>query len=166
MIFSPLPGKVGVDYRLTQCFHSRPEYYIKYGLKEHAGLDFAPMKPGQKGIILYAPCEGYVKYTDEGKIGFGRYVEIISEGYNREGDRRKVVLAHLEKLLVPNGSFVAQGDRVAIMGNTGDSSNFHTHLGYKKLDPFGQTVNKNNGNLGNIDVTSFIRQWTFDVLPC
>ncbi len=162
MILSPLPGRL---WRITQRFNDRPEYYAKYGLKAHAGLDIAPLIPGTKGVVVCAPHEGYVELNDFGKKGFGKHIYITSEPYVRQDCfRRQSVLAHLDSFLVNNGSFVSAGDPIGIMGTTGDSTNVHVHFGYRVLEMGGHVRNADNGFNGFVDVSRFTLYWSSSTL--
>ncbi len=161
MILSPLPGRL---FRITQRFYDRPEYYTKYGLKAHGGIDLSPPIPGMKGMTVYAPHEGYITTNDFGSKGFGKHIYITSEPYDREGTRRQTVLAHFDSFLVHGGQFVAAGDPVGIMGTTGDSTNVHCHFGYRRVDEDGNVLEPKNGFNGFIDVSPYVHYWTLSTL--
>ena len=166
MLFSPLPGKQDVDFRIVQKYGSRPEYYIKYGHRGHTGTDYAPKNPGQKGVLVYAPHEGYIRVTNSGRIGYGLHIEITSLPYEHCVSR-KSTLAHLEKVFVTNNQFVAAGDPIAVMGGgkgmpgAGDSTGIHLHHDYRKVNAFGETLNADNGFDGCIDVLRYVKPWEF-----
>jgi murein DD-endopeptidase MepM/ murein hydrolase activator NlpD len=154
MILCPLPNKA---YRITQRYYDRPNYYKKYGLKSHAGIDYAPPSVNQKGVVVHAPHDGYVHSLDFGDKGFGKHIYITSLPY--AGDKcRQSVLAHFQAVLVSEGQFVAQGDPVGIMGTTGDSTAVHCHHGYRTIDK-GKIVEEDNGNNGFTDIERFILDW-------
>lgn len=155
MIFNPLP--IGA-FRVTQSFGENPIYYKKYGLKFHNGTDFAPITPGKKGVVIYAPHEGYIQTFDQGNIGYGRFVQIVSFPYQKNR-ARKSELAHMEKFLVVNGQFISAGEPLGIMGTTGDSTGIHTHWTYKIVDAEGKTLNKDNGVNGAIDIAKYVQLW-------
>ena len=161
MILCPLPGRL---WRITQRYPDRPGYYAKYNLKSHAGLDIAPLIPGTKGVVVYAPHEGFVELNDFGKNGYGKHVYVTSEPYDRKGTRRQSVLGHLESFLVSSGQYVAAGDPIGVMGSTGDSTNIHVHWGYRKLNKDEEVINKNNGNNGYIDVSPYACVWSLTTL--
>lgn len=161
MINLPLPEGT---YRLTQGFGGNKSYYKKYDLAGHNGYDLAPPKAGQKGVIVYAPHDGFATIHDEGKNGYGLYVEILSLPYTHQGKRRKSVLAHLERVLVTNGQTVSQGDAIGIMGTTGDSTGIHLHWTYKVTDRAGNTLDKNNGFLGAVPIGKYSRKWILETL--
>ncbi len=152
MIFSPLPSPAIV----TQVFGARPEYYKKYGLKGHNGID---LRCGI-GTALFAPCEGYVKFGDEGTVGYGKFVKITSLPYSLDGERREITLGHLSRFVDRlAGHYVAAGDLIGFTGNTGDSSGPHVHMTYKKLDCNGNILNNDNGYHGAIDVAPYTDRW-------
>lgn len=157
MLYSPLPEGT---YRITQSFGSRPSYYRKYGLKGHNGVDLAPLVPGSQGILVFAPHEGYVTIGNEGKTGYGQFVEILSLPYTTEGTRKKSTLAHLAEFLVNDGQFVGSGDVIGIMGTTGDSSGIHVHWTYKRADSDGNSLDKDNGYKGAISIAPFTLCWS------
>jgi murein DD-endopeptidase MepM/ murein hydrolase activator NlpD len=156
MIYNPLPEGT---YRITQGFGERPKYYKKYGHKGHNGWDYAPLVPNTKGIPVYAPHEGFVRLRDEGKLGYGKYAEIVSMPYNTEGHRKKSDLAHLAEFRVKDGQYVGSGDLIGIMGTTGDSSGIHLHWTFKKTDSDGFTMDKNNGFNGALRIAPFTLRW-------
>ena len=154
MILVPLPS-----YRLVQGFGQHPEIYKQFGHRGHNGYDFAPVVPGQRGVVVYAPHEGYVRLFDEGDSGYGRYVEILSLPAKKDGTRHKSDLAHFERFLVRDGQYVAMNDPVGIMGSTGFSTGIHCHWTYKKADRNGKTLDKGNGYAGALPIGPYARQW-------
>lgn len=157
MINCPLLGLPLKDFRKTQGFGTDPAHYRQYGLKGHNGYDLAPAKPGQQGVIVYAAHEGYLHQYDEGDKGYGRYVELFSQGIDGEGEKMKTIYGHLASFLTPAGAYVHQGDPIGVMGSTGDSTNTHLHFTFKKLDMVGNTLNWNNGYKGALDIGKYIR---------
>jgi len=124
-VINPLAGKDGKDFRIMQRFHT-PVSYTASGI--HGALDIAPKAPGEKGIVLKAAHEGYVKVGKDKDLG--NYISIISQPYTVEGEKRKSIYAHLEKVGVKSGQFVHMGDPVGVMGTTGFSTNVHLHWEY------------------------------------
>ena len=151
MIFSPLPGTPVI----TQPFGVNAAKYKKYNLGGHNGIDFRC----RVGTALYAPCEGYIHYGNEGDIGYGKYIKITSLPYNKEGIGREITFGHLSSYVGPlEGHYVAAGDIVAYSGNTGDSTGPHLHMTYKKIQN-GKELDYNNGFHGAIDVSPYIQLW-------
>ena len=155
MIFSPLPSRPW--YRITQKFGENWQVYERFGIEGHNGLDFAPRIPGLKGYKVYAPNEGYIQMGYDSD-GYGNYVAIISQPYNKEGHQRYSVLAHLEGSIIPDGVYIAAGDQIGVMGNTGFSTGVHLHWTYKKMKG-GKIQNTDNGYNGALDVGRFTLPW-------
>src|SRR5579862_7158834 len=109
MIFCPVAGELGVDFHISQTFGVNASFYAKYGLAGHNGVDIGILT----GTPLYAPCEGYVHYADEGSEGYGKYVMITSLPYCKPQDggyARQVTLGHLSKFISGmEGKFVSAG---------------------------------------------------------
>lgn len=151
MIFSPLPIR---SFRLTQKFGARPEVYAQFGHKGHNGLDFAPLIPGMKGVVVYAPHEGYVKCF-KNDPGYGNYVEIDSLPYQSDKTCRRSDLCHLEAFKVKDGQYVAAGEPIGVMGKTGFADGIHLHWTYKRIRD-GVVVDYNNGFHGAIDISRYV----------
>ncbi len=157
MILCPLPGLPGHDFRITQRFGERPEYYKKYGLAGHNGIDLAPIKPNQRGVIIYAPHDGFCIVGDNGNTGYGKFVRITSEPTN--GQRRQSDLAHFASIFVRSGDYAPLGTPLGVMGSTGDSTAIHCHFGYRPLKADGTPLLPNNGFNGAIDVSQYTLLW-------
>jgi len=161
MLLSPLQNtaRFGLEWtqvrpRLTQAFGERPWYYSKYGMDGHNGLDFGPN--GDENI--FAPMSGYVKLGNSGSVGYGLHIKI-------RDSKKEVVLAHLSKVFVNDGAYVHVGDKIAVMGNTGDSSAKHLHLTLKYLIPTGgdrwqwEVKDYDNGYFGGVDPKPYLITW-------
>jgi hypothetical protein len=86
--------------------------------------DFDLDTPNDSDDYVYAPIGGiaYVHDTDR-TSGFGVHVNIDL------GDGTFIMLGHLDDVFVENGDEVAQGQLIAVEGNTGMSSGDHIHIG-------------------------------------
>jgi len=155
MIISPLPSRPW--YRITQRFGENPEVYSQFGHEGHNGIDFGPRIPGLRGYSVFAPHEGYAQVGYDSD-GYGNYVAIVSQPYDKDGHQRYSVLAHLESVNIPDGTYIAAGDIVGRMGNTGFSSNVHLHWTYKKMKG-GKVLGKENGYSGALDVGRYTLPW-------
>jgi len=160
MLLSPLPGTPGTNYRITQRFGERPEYYAKYGMAGHNGHDVAPPKPGQKGLMLYAPCDGFIQVKNHGTNGYGLHVIITALPHPATKTRLEITLGHLASVLTGiDGQFVRALDPVGVMGNTGDSTNVHCHITVRYKMPDDSIQQYNNGYHGSQNIGQFFRTW-------
>lgn len=140
-----IQGKPGVDFRITQHFNDKVDY-TKSGI--HGAIDIAPKVAGTSNVVLYAPHEGYVGVATTPMLG--NHITITSMPYNKKGDVRQSILAHLASLSVKNGEFVSQGQKIGIMGGlpgtpgAGHSTGIHCHWEYRV-----------NGTLVNVEPNLF-----------
>ncbi len=149
MFIHPVQEKPSDPVVITQRFGENPAMYRKYGLAGHNGIDYRTrfwFSPLGK-IYVVAPAGGLVIETgNEGKSGYGIYLRI------RHDDGSVSVLGHMTKLYVAKGRSVKQGQRVALSGNTGNSTGPHVHWGYRPPKPdFG------NGYAGYVDQSDLVK---------
>lgn len=112
----PLP--VGSGF-VSQWFGEHPEWYARYGLAGHNGLDYAvPL-----GTPVLAAHEGIVETGDD-PAGYGLYVRVIN-GY------AITIYAHLSAVAVKAGERVTPGQQLGLSGNTGNSTGPHLHFSLK-----------------------------------
>lgn len=112
------PGKLiwPVQGPITQYFGAHDIAYP--GLPGHDGLDFGvPV-----GTPVLAVADGKVMYVAEDAGGFGLYVRIYHPAHGFHS-----FMGHLSKQLVTPGQMVKQGQKVALSGNTGNSTGPHLH---------------------------------------
>ena len=88
----------------------------------HAGIDIA----APYGTPIKAAAAGTVTYSGNAGDGFGNYV-IISHGNGVQ-----TVYAHCSQLLAYKGQTVSQGEVIAKVGSTGNSTGNHLHLEVRK----------------------------------
>ncbi len=114
--------------KITQQFAARPEFYTKFGLPGHEGLDFqAPL-----GSPVYAVADGVVSEvrlddnSDLMKKPYGNQLRIEhADGYT-------TIYAHLSHVSVSSGQAVRSGDLVGLSGSSGNSDAPHLHLTLKR----------------------------------
>lgn len=129
---------------ITQRFGERPEYYAKYKLKGHNGVDFrtrfidSPL--GRRYVS--ASSDGVVEIVRADSGGYGTHIRL------RHQDGSMTIYGHLTKSYVSKGDVVLAGQRIGLSGNTGDSSAPHLHFEYR---PAGWTKNTSNGFAGAVD---------------
>ena len=90
----------------------------------HAGLDIS----APYGTPIKAAAGGTVTYSGNAGDGFGNYI-IISHGNGVQ-----TVYAHCSQLLAYKGQKVSQGEVIAKVGSTGNSTGPHLHFEIRKED--------------------------------
>ncbi len=96
-------------------------YRVLFGKREfHGGLDLVALEDTN----VYAIADGVIDATPYEKNGFGYYIR------QKLPDGRKIYYGHLEKgsICVKPGDKVKQGDKLGVMGSTGNSTGEHTHI--------------------------------------
>ena len=107
--------------RLTQRFLGTSRYPTL-----HSGADYG----APTGTPVYAIANGTVVQTSTGYTsGWGNIVKIKHFARRKGGTSLFSIYGHLSRLLVADGQFVSRGDVIGLIGNTGDSSGPHLHLG-------------------------------------
>lgn len=91
---------------------------INGGAEYHKGLDIAM----PQGTPIKAVFDGTVTISEENSPSYGKYIEIT------HSDTLKTRYAHCSELKVKNGDKIKQGDVIALVGSTGNSTGPHLHL--------------------------------------
>ncbi|HKZ84266.1 MAG TPA: M23 family metallopeptidase [Anaerolineae bacterium] len=129
------------DFKVyTQKFGARPEFYGKFGLPGHEGVDIrAPT-----GANVYACADGVVTLVGWRKAGHP-YGYSVRLRHKRSDGEYETVYAHLQEgsAMVKEGDTVKAGQPIALADNTGNSSAAHLHLSLKK-------IGAKNGGYGEI----------------
>lgn len=140
------------EFVVTQHFGARPEYYSKFGLQGHEGIDLIP-----SGSVwdVHALEDGVVvKDEDNPRSGaYGVYVTIWHPNI-----RKATQYAHLKENFVSNGDQVKRGQKIGTMGATGNVTGAHLHLNLFNVDSSGFRLDRNNGFLGGINPISFLSE--------
>ena len=92
------------------------------GREFHEGIDLR----AKIGTAVYAAQEGTVVFSGSKIRGYGRMIVI------RHQRELSTVYAHNSRLLVRQGQYVRQGQKIAISGNTGHSFGPHLHFEVRK----------------------------------
>ncbi len=122
------PTQYGI---ITQEFRQRPEFYRKFGLPGHEGIDFQ----GPEGTELYAVADGVISDIRlDGNANplqkpYGNQVRIQHQDGQYES-----IYAHLIQVAVTVGQQVKANQLIGLSGNTGNSFGAHLHLTLKKKD--------------------------------
>lgn len=110
----PVQGAV-----ITQRFGQNYEYYLTtFGAEGHNGVDFGLVM----GSPIYATADGIVTMVDDDKPGYGLFVRLYHPQF-----RLGSLYAHCDELLVRHGESVVQGQQIATVGSSGNSSGPHCH---------------------------------------
>lgn len=133
----------------------------------HAGTDWAPPKPGQTGIPIFAPVDmtiiavgyGYGRASDRIPYHSGRY--IWADAGVIGGDRMRIYLGHLDSYSVKPGQKVKAGEQVAIMGGSGRTGEkhfaIHLHMGVSQNHTRPIAAAKGWGDPGWIDSKTWLQ---------
>ena len=150
----------------TQRFGQRPEYYKKYGLKGHSGIDIGFLD----SCPIVAPCKLWVTYLqlDEDK-GYGNHIYAETESQHINGDYYKLelVFGHFKSLEAKAGHWVEEGGSLGLGDSTGDSTGPHLHLGirpwWSKNGNDWQQMYKDNGYAGYVDPEPYFPHIIWDL---
>lgn len=106
-------------------------YYYKTGGEHSTRYGYNKSMDIAGGGNIVAVEDGVVETaTDLGNTSFGRYVVIKHNSGNRS------LYAHLDSYSVTVGQKVTKGQRIGVMGTTGNSSGTHLHFEYSGGDPW------------------------------
>lgn len=143
----------GADHELTINGKTMKasEYYGKYGLSGHEGLDCVPT--GSVKDVLCLDDGVVVRDIDDALSGknYGKNVTIWHAAINKATQ-----YCHLESNSVKMGQFLKKGDVLGSMGATGNTSGAHVHLNLFVVDDNGIRLNRDNGYAGGIDPWPFL----------
>ena len=100
---------------ITSNFGQRESADLRVG-KNHTGIDIA----GEEGETIVSAITGQVTLvSEEGDLG--KHIKIKNDEY-------ETVYAHCSQIYVEPDSWVNQGDTIAAVGNTGNSTGNHLHF--------------------------------------
>lgn len=126
----------GKDVGYSQFFGGNREWYAKFGLSGHNGIDI----PVKTGTNLLSCIDGTVTEVAFDRTGYGNYIKI-------ENDTCGILYGHMRELTsLKVGETVKAGVKIGVSGNTGNSTGDHTHFGV-----FPKPRNRDNGYAGYID---------------
>lgn len=157
---------LSIPLTVSQHFGERPDYYRKYGLAGHNGLDLhAPT-----GTKLYSPMDVWGHLITEGKFVIFPYPHQVWSGYGAawrldfnwgKGNVTQMTFGHLQNRnkSLDNKAIVA-GTQIAETDNTGDSSAPHLHITIKNVIN-GIVAETQNGFKGAIDPLPFLKDLGF-----
>lgn len=112
---------------VSQAFGVNPTAYAAYGLPYHNGVDFAVIT----GTPVVAAAPGTVAKFKHDVGGYGLHVVLDCE---KQGEKFRVIYAHLSETAVHVGEQVAEGQIIGKSGNTGNSTGPHLHFEVRPED--------------------------------
>jgi len=109
----------GYDVVITNHFGDSPEYYAKYGMRGHNGIDFTISGYGAAfyGAPVYAADNGRVSYVSPDgspSVSAGYFIEITHAW------KGKTRYLHLSEITVDQGQIVERGQIIGYTGYLGD----------------------------------------------
>lgn len=123
--------KVDLGVSLVQPVTSGYTITSRYGARwgsTHTGLDIA----APTGTAIYAAAGGTVTYVNYSNVSYGNCIKI------NHGNGVETLYAHCSELYVSSGQTVSQGELIATVGSTGNSTGPHLHL---EVRANGATIN-------------------------
>lgn len=109
---------------ITQYFGENPEDYQVYGYPGHNGQDLTTY---ESPPIVHAFLPGRCLKVGWEERGYGKYIVLDHGG-------RESWYCHLEEVYIKPGENVEEGEPIAKMGSTGNSTGPHLHFGLKASD--------------------------------
>lgn len=149
LLLDPLPGSV-----VTQHFYQNPDDYYRFNLPGHDGVDLA-------GVPVNTPvrclCRGTVvacgMHDDYGNFVRVQHDSLLACSF----------YAHLSEISVTLGQSLSAGERIGLMGATGNATGPHLHLEVRSLTPDGQYNPHAPMPQGRIDPESFCALYNLSI---
>lgn len=140
-------------HRVTQEFGVNKDYYKQFGLQGHEGLDLVPT--GSVWDVLCLADGVVVKDQDDAIQGknYGKYVTVWHPSLHKATQ-----YCHLKENYVKLGDVLSYGDKIGLMGTTGNVTGAHVHLNLFDVDDSGVRINKDNGFLGGVNPLPFLEE--------
>lgn len=142
-----IPTIFNNNFTITQFFGQNLADYSQFGMIGHNGVDFIPW--AGESWDIQSVSDGFVIEIGFDEKGFGNFIKIKSEN-------RIWLFAHLSEICVGRNQSVKIGQKIGIMGNTGNSTGSHLHLGLKIVDNLGNVLDNQNGYFGAVDPLPFL----------
>lgn len=102
---------------ITSEFGERTDPFNSNSCNVHYGIDIG----AEKGSEIYAAFSGVIEVA-ENNDSYGNYILID------HGEDVKTLYAHCNQLLKSEGDKVAKGEKIALVGCTGQSTGDHLHF--------------------------------------
>ena len=128
------------------CPANTKPFYKEIGMEGHNGIDIATWT-GEM-VCHSGMFDGWMKTHVDRSGGIG--VDVISD--EPIGDSHWLLRYwHLKAPIGYDGRKVKYGQMIGLAGNSGASSGPHLHMGIKKCDKDGNSLEKGNGYYGAVD---------------
>lgn len=146
-----------VEALITQ-YHGNTDFAKDhYASGVHRGLDVNPINRNHipehsSDWNVYCPMGGKVMVSEYDDT-YGHHVIIYNELH-----RASLHFAHLAERMVEAGEPVVRNQFIGIVGNTGNSTARHLHIGYIPMMPYGNRLFDDSGNPynGALDPLGFL----------
>ena len=114
---------------LSMSFYDASRITSKFGMRTYTNLSGVNVSNNHKGYDLAVPrgnniyaCRSGTVITADYNGSYGYYIDILHD------DGAITRYAHSSKLLVSEGEYVLQGETIALIGSTGNSTGYHLHV--------------------------------------
>ncbi len=130
----------------------------KFGVNAHLGDDWNAVTGGNSdlGHPMYAVANGYVKFAEDIKGGWGKIIRIDHK--LPDGQMVESFYAHCDEMFVQAGDWIKKGHKIGTIGNADGQYYAHLHFEMRsdtKL-PIGGGYSENDE--GYLDPTAFIKK--------
>lgn len=134
-------------YPVTGTVSSLTGWRSRKGGENHGGVDIA----APIGTPIYAACDGVVRQI--GGPGFGDFAPLITVDEKYYTNKTKdpnytgaIWYGHVSKVFVKTGDRVTTGQKIALVGNEGESDGPHLHFELNVYNEKGKKFHKIVGN--------------------
>ena len=114
---------------LSMSFYDASHITSRFGMRTYVNLSGVQVTSNHKGYDLAVPGGNNIYACRSGTVvaatynaSYGYYIDILHD------DGTITRYAHSCKLLVSEGEYVLQGETIALVGTTGNSTGYHLHV--------------------------------------
>ena len=119
-------------FDIDSAFSTYPYGDVFFDNVVHTGIDI----PGDIGIPILAAGDGKVIYAGQGVYRGGQDIfddpygkaVVIEHSFKYQGEALFTLYAHLDEILVAVGESIRSGQKIGLMGNTGNTTGPHLHF--------------------------------------
>lgn len=131
------------NYPITQRYGENPQYYQRFGLKYHEGVDWGT----PVGVNVLAPFENNKVLRNGWDPIYGNYLVIWDPK-----QLCAIWYCHLSIIACKPGDTPVRGTVLGKTGNSGNSTGAHLHVNFCLTDAFANRLNTGNGTLGFLNI--------------